>query len=272
MPSIVAIAIICIVIITMSDKETTNEALKEVEPFNFVEYIEQRVNTEITNGDINNFEALYKVIDIEEHLINTENNKNVLSQSEAKECYEYLFDRYFNEFKKKADVCFSSSNWSNCNIIKNEANRLLKRNGSNKSQKQTLASYVEYVNNFNSICTHIRNCRSKENYTNIKSSSYLSKVPYSNNRKMQSALTDAKSNWENYLIKEYSNFKDYSSSWSCSTFIYNKEDLQGKIQDFGLQFSPNNDFRQGLTTTLSDVYNELTNTNCKSSSNTYYHY
>lgn len=262
MPSIVAMAIITIIFVTMSDKEVTDEALKSVPPFDFVEYMEKRVDSEINDGDIKKFELLYKEIDTEEHLVNILTNEPVLESSDAAQCYEYLFDSYFEEFKKKADDCFASSNWSNCNTIRSESRNLQKRKGRDQAQDKELANFISYVNRFYEVCQLVRDCKTRANYQEIEEKDFLTKTPYSNNKKMRSALADAKSNWERNLLQEYNNFKYNSAKWDCETFDLNKDDLYEKIQDFGLEFSSNNDFENGLTSKLLESLDGLRNLSC----------
>lgn len=265
LPCVVLIAIISIIIVTTSDKEATNEALKEVAPFNFVEYIEGKIDSEITDGEFEKYQMLYKEIETEEGLVDVIENEKVLSRSDADECYSYLFNAYFEEFKNKADKCFSSSNWTNCNKIRNEAEKLKKRRGS-QSQTQALNKYITYVSTYNSICSKMMSCSSKTNYDEIRRSPAVAEAPYTNNTRLKNALQTAKSSWESYLQSEYQTFLYYSPSYGYGEFYQKKEDLQGKIQEFGLNFSPNNDYIQGLTSTLIEVYHNLTNTQYNNSS------
>lgn len=274
-PLIVVGSILCIVIVTMSDKSITDDALREVSPFDFRNYIEQKVNAEITDGTLDTYKAIYAVIETEEQMVNMHSNNKVLSPSDADYCYEFLFNKYFTEFSGKADRCFASSNWSNRDKIYNEAKYLINCRGV-QSQRNALEKYTDYVITYRKICHMIDTCSSPEGYRKVEKANadYISKSPYINNTYLKEAKARAKKNWEAKLHQNFMSFKQDENNLDCSTLLDRKENLQLKMQNFGKQFSSNDyDFSQGLTVDLKNDYNELVNINCPSnpSNNSYYY-
>ena len=224
----------------------------KIEPFNFSTYIDQQTSEDIVGQARQSAQKaylqLYREVSTEATLNHTTSSNPsptpLLSQSDAKECYETLFTAYFPIFQQWTDAVFKSSNWNSgdLNQIKSEADSLKNRQGVSLIAKDSLEKYSSYVDGYKKAYGLLFTpCNCKVTYDDLcrKAKSYCV-YPYHNNSFFGHDFANkvakaARKKWHDSIKDAIRNFanrdKEYYRSMEVLDADYRA--LDSRISEYG---------------------------------------
>lgn len=275
-PIVVLGGILAIIIATQ--KPVEKMSFQHIDPFDFNAYVDEYIADSIINYpravSEKAYENLYEIIATESSIMATNisgEKEQLLSQTDAEDCYERAFKAFFSVFSNDANRVFGGSSWSNIDLnnIETSAKDLLNRKGISSSQNDSLARFIKYVGGYNSAIKLLYNsqyCSNLRQYNSYceKAKAY-SGYPYQNNSKLKNMASDvagnARNGWqssieskvndicgrhpsdynshnefyENYYKPAYDNIEDYCNKFNTSWGEASKKKLDKKnteVRDF----------------------------------------
>lgn len=234
--------IITIVVITRQSVEHFER--QEIRPFDFAQYVSQKIDTQIVGTAAQAMIRYYDVYDI----ITTEDNilvdsEKVLSDSTAASLYSTAFQKYWQIYDGELYAFFNQSSWpkEDRDNIASHLKALQKRRGCEnlddiKKYEGYLAGYKEATK----IIKDAKKCTSIKTYKKVRKdyTNYYNKYPYYNVDQLQTELrhvpNDAKESLENHIVKKINkvcNDRSYENDANLVRFI---EDYE-KLYDEGKQ-------------------------------------
>lgn len=209
---ILSIGVIAVgTIIGLTYKPVYTFSDQQIKPFNFNQYIKQRIDTAL-NGKTykqtkQNYIQIYDIITTEASIIS--NRGQLLSTEDATTCYKNAFDAYWTIYNDELNSCFASD-WSyERQRIRDELSLLKNKKGC--TQEPEIDKYLSYLEGYklaDGIISSASRCQGSETYDNIcnKKKEYFDVYPYKNIPNLQKKLKDvqntAKSSWREYIIGE----------------------------------------------------------------------
>lgn len=250
-PALVLIGIIVIIAFTQKPIAKLETEL-QIEPFDFNGYVDKYISDSIvgqTNGvALIRYNHIYDIITAEASIVakSTAGSAELLSVSDAADCYKKSYTAYFSIFNNATNQLFSSRSWDESQLrdIRETARMLQTRQG-RTSSGDSLSRFIAYVDGYYSAVKLISNskyCSSATSYQYYCSQAkQYGGYPYKNNSKLNSIQSEVPQNaitgWRNSISKEVDEicgrscyqYSSYNEFYNDYLSMYNKVEECGKM-------------------------------------------
>lgn len=237
-----------------------------IAPKDFTATVESRVRQEIIGKPFNEartaFDELYGFI-ATESFVTLSSGEKVLSESEAQQCRQLVFDAYTPIFVEYGNGYFQRSTWNENDItlIGTEAQRLKDLNLAEASDSNTFNDFVQYASRYSEAKTTIRRASSVKTASAaqnlINKAKNLNAPPLSNNTELKQGLEGVPTAAKKSVLKDLQrraddlhSRADYITQNTYGDWNKEYESLTSEIESYARVFNDYNSL-SGDTETLS---------------------